>query len=120
MPGGVAKEGQLNIYKQVSKIFGHARFRNGQEEVIVVRFDDHIFETFIDIFLCSFLSSKPVYFHRGLGKELKNASSIRGAFAAGHPRRDSRFNKAPISPVSTSSFWTPLSERHEHVIHLET
>lgn len=43
MPGGVAKEGQLNIYKQVSKIFGHARFRNGQEEVIVVRFDYRTF-----------------------------------------------------------------------------
>lgn len=36
MPGGVAKEGQLNIYQQVSSIFGHARFRNGQQEVIVV------------------------------------------------------------------------------------
>lgn len=37
MPGGIALEGQLNIYSQVSRIFGHAKFRNGQEEVIVVR-----------------------------------------------------------------------------------
>lgn len=37
MPGGIAREGQLNIYTQVSRIFGHAKFRNGQEEVIVVR-----------------------------------------------------------------------------------
>lgn len=44
MPGGVAKEGQLNIYKQVSKIFGHARFRNGQEEVIVVRLRLELFD----------------------------------------------------------------------------
>lgn len=36
MAGGVAAEGQLNIYQEVSRIFGHARFRNGQEEVIVV------------------------------------------------------------------------------------
>ncbi|CAM9901596.1 unnamed protein product, partial [Hapterophycus canaliculatus] len=35
MPGGIAKEGQLNIYSQVSRIFGHPKFRNGQEEVIV-------------------------------------------------------------------------------------
>ncbi|CAN0100849.1 unnamed protein product, partial [Pylaiella littoralis] len=35
MPGGIAREGQLNIYTQVSRIFGHAKFRNGQEEVIV-------------------------------------------------------------------------------------
>lgn len=36
LPGGVAKEGQRNIYEQVSRIFGHAKFRNGQKEVIVV------------------------------------------------------------------------------------
>lgn len=43
MPGGIAKEGQLNIYQQVSRIFGHPKFRNGQEEVIVVRQSSKVF-----------------------------------------------------------------------------
>ncbi|CAM9139161.1 unnamed protein product [Ectocarpus sp. 13 AM-2016] len=35
LPGGVANGKQLDIRKEVSDIFGHAKFRTGQEEVIV-------------------------------------------------------------------------------------
>ncbi|CAM9378146.1 unnamed protein product, partial [Choristocarpus tenellus] len=35
MAGGSPREGQLDIYEQVSSVFGHAKFRAGQKEVIV-------------------------------------------------------------------------------------
>lgn len=49
MAGGVAAEGQKSIHEQVSRIFGHAKFRTGQKEVIVVR------ETLVCVSVCVYV-----------------------------------------------------------------